>query len=248
MSDNNAGNIHRLLVPEEALRIDGEHLIFAITREGRFHAANAVTCTVLGYTERELRGMDVASIMRPGEELRKTEPEIADIHKRVIDNPGERLAWRSFAKTRWGHVVWLEAEVRWEPGSRIWVEDAIVVMIEPSAFPGERAVIVMEQEQAVTPATRSRTPRNRQAALPGIPDHRTESFGRKTQVLEALFADSANCPTLSEVSDAWSVALIKGRSVTTVRDYLRERGFPDETPKSTLRRLYNAWMDQAVRR
>jgi hypothetical protein len=103
-----------------------DHLIFTIDAEGTFRSANAVTQQVFDYTEHELRGCAVLTLLRPNEDLKKTEPEMIEAHRSARERPGEWVDWHTWVRVREGRV-WLRGKVMWDAYRNLWSEDCVVV-------------------------------------------------------------------------------------------------------------------------
>lgn len=107
---------------------------FMVARDGTFLSVSDALCDLLGYARQELVGLLSGALLRPGEDLHETEPEIVDLMRQVREGPRAAADCDFWVVTRdRQRRLRLHATVTWQPTYDAWLMDAAVESIEDLA-------------------------------------------------------------------------------------------------------------------
>lgn len=101
------------------------HLIYLVHGiSGRFLQVNDAMCETLQYAHAELEGFNAGRLLRPGEDVRKSEPEITEAVMKVRRGEWECAEFDQWLQRRDGGRGWYRSIVTWDPMSEGWLIDA----------------------------------------------------------------------------------------------------------------------------
>lgn len=100
------------------------HLIYMVsTTTGDLLYVNDPFCEHLGYRRDEVIGMPAAPLLRPGEDIRTTEPEISCGMQELIQGKRNRFFFDQWLCARDGRKVWLHTVAMHDPMKYAWLLD-----------------------------------------------------------------------------------------------------------------------------
>jgi hypothetical protein len=87
---------------------------YVVDLSGRFLWTQPQLCRVLRRSLEDLRGQDSSSIMRPGEDLQVTAPEVVEVHREALANPSTAIPFSTYIAP-FGKRIYLVGTASFDP-------------------------------------------------------------------------------------------------------------------------------------
>jgi PAS domain S-box-containing protein len=100
------------------------HLIYLVdATTGVLLQVSDAFCEELGYAREEVIGVSSTPLLRPGEDVRETEPEIVAAILELRDGKRDRVVFDQWVRARDGRRIWMRTVATWDPMKHAWLID-----------------------------------------------------------------------------------------------------------------------------